>query len=326
MSVFERGTNWGRSVAEKNSCFKILSAGSFENKNYVILLNINKNYAKLMKSLHTNVDDVSSLTKDEKTIWCGTTDGELYAFDPSTKKFTLHYTMNITASVYGIHKNKDNSFWLVTSNNQSGLLYISPEGKAENIFSFNDGKSSMRFPSQRCLLALDDDLLLIGSRTHGLYKYDVKKGEITNYNNNLKGKRYIPSDYITSITKDQKGRIWISTFGGGLCLFDINKGVVKTITEEDGLANNEICMVVKDQKGLLWLSSTHCISSFNLRPTRYITTKGILSRLRNLPRTQEYSWTTEPYASVLTTVSSLSILIILLSITLHLQSSSTNCR
>ena len=206
---------------------------------------------------------IKSLTKDEKTIWCGTTDGELYAFDPSTKKFTLHYTMNITASVYGIHKNKDNSFWLVTSNNQSGLLYISPEGKAENIFSFNDGKSSMRFPSQRCLLALDDDLLLIGSRTHGLYKYDVKKGEITNYNNNLKGKRYIPSDYITSITKDQKGRIWISTFGGGLCLFDINKGVVKTITEEDGLANNEICMVVKDQKGLLWLSSTHCISSFN---------------------------------------------------------------
>ena len=57
MSVFEKGTNWGRSVAEKNSCFKILSAGSFENKNYVILLNINKNYAKLMKSLHTNVDE-----------------------------------------------------------------------------------------------------------------------------------------------------------------------------------------------------------------------------------------------------------------------------
>ena len=121
---------------------------------------------------------IKSLTKDERTIWCGTTDGELYAFDPSTKKFSLHYTMNIPASVYAIHKNKDNSFWLVTSNNQSGLLYISPERKAKNVFSLNEGKSSMSFPSLRCLLALDDDHLLIGSRSHGLYMYDVKKGEV----------------------------------------------------------------------------------------------------------------------------------------------------
>ena len=58
MSVFELDTNWGRNIAEKDSCFKILGVGGFEEKNYVILLHVNKNYAKLMKTLNTNVDKV----------------------------------------------------------------------------------------------------------------------------------------------------------------------------------------------------------------------------------------------------------------------------
>ncbi len=205
---------------------------------------------------------IKSLFKNDNTIWCGTTDGELYAFNPSTKSFNLYYTMNMTASVYAIHQNKDNSFWLITSNNQSGLIYLSPDRKAQKTFSFGNNKS-FKFPSMRCMLAISDSLLLLGSRNNGLYLYNVGKGEVTQYSYEKKGKCHIPFDYITSIIQDKKGNIWFSTFGGGLCLFSLKEGVIKTISGHDGLSNDEICMVVKDEEGKLWLSSTHCISSFN---------------------------------------------------------------
>ena len=205
---------------------------------------------------------IKSLFKNDNTIWCGTTDGELYAFSPSSKSFNLYYTMNMTASVYAIHQNKDNSFWLITANNQSGLIYLSPDRKAQKVFPVSNNKS-FKFPSMRCMLALNDSLLLLGSRNNGLFLYDVGKGEVTQYTYEEKGKRHIPFDYITSIIQDQKGNIWFSTFGGGLCLFNLKEGVIKTISGDDGLSNDEICMVVKDEQGKLWLSSTHCISSVN---------------------------------------------------------------
>lgn len=205
---------------------------------------------------------IKSLSKNDQTIWCGTTDGELYSFNPKSKSFDLYFTMNLPASVYAIHQNNDNSFWLVTSNNQRGLLYISPNKEAKTVFRLKDN-SQFYFPSLRCMLALNDSLLLLGSRNNGLYKYDVRKGEITHYQNAMKGSHHMPSDYVTSIIKDQKGKIWITTFGGGLCRYDTEKGIIKTISMQDGLSSDELCMVVNDDQGKLWLSSTHCISSVN---------------------------------------------------------------
>ena len=48
---------------------------------------------------------------------------------------------------------------------------------------------------------------------------------------------------MTGIVRDSSGRIWIGTFGGGIALYDAEKGIVKTVTKEQGLIENDICLL-----------------------------------------------------------------------------------
>lgn len=57
LSIFERETNWGISVANQDSLFKILDVGKIEDKNYIILLHISDEISTTIDKIHTNIDD-----------------------------------------------------------------------------------------------------------------------------------------------------------------------------------------------------------------------------------------------------------------------------
>ena len=70
---------------------------------------------------------------------------------------------------------------------------------------------------------------------------------------------------ILTIFEDSKGSFWISTYDGGLHLFDRERGIlVSKITEKDGLANNLISSILEDDAGNLWLGTANGLSRFNL--------------------------------------------------------------
>ncbi len=120
--------------------------------------------------------------------------------------------------------------------------------------------------------------MLIGSRNDGLIKYDLNKGErfiMIRMNKNLTG---CLNNYVTSIVRDSSGRIWIGTFGGGIALYDEEKGIIKTVTKEQGLIENDVCTIVEDNENNLWISASNGISKYNLKTeefTNYNSLNGI---------------------------------------------------
>jgi signal transduction histidine kinase/DNA-binding response OmpR family regulator/ligand-binding sensor domain-containing protein len=70
---------------------------------------------------------------------------------------------------------------------------------------------------------------------------------------------------LTEICPDprDKNKFWIGSRGGGMVLWDINKGLERVFTIEDGLPNNTIYCILADRSGKIWCSSNKGIFRFD---------------------------------------------------------------
>lgn len=221
---------------------------------------------------------IKGLMLEGNTLWCSTNKGAIYHFNTRTKKYTLYHQFPKDMSIYSMYRAKDNSLWLMTSDPRTGVIRLSEKKEIQTYFPIHGGKDSCEFASARCVLELHDGVMLMGSRNDGLIKYDSKKKEAVVYDTEESEPNQLLSNYVTSIVRDSSGRIWIGTFGGGMSLYDEEKGIIKTITKEQGLIENDICAIVEDEDGNLWISANNGISKYNLATeefTNYNSLNGI---------------------------------------------------
>ncbi|QEC44591.1 hybrid sensor histidine kinase/response regulator transcription factor [Pseudobacter ginsenosidimutans] len=109
----------------------------------------------------------------------------------------------------------------------------------------------------------------MATNTHGLFQFDGKK-LIRKYTGPL-GDHIVPN-VLTEICADpsDKNKFWVGSRGGGLMLWDAQKGMQRIYTEEDGLPNNTIYCILPDRSGKIWCSTNKGI--FRLDPrTSHIT-------------------------------------------------------
>ncbi len=221
---------------------------------------------------------IKGLLLEDDILWCGTNKGTIYRFNIRTKKYTLHYQLPRDMSIYAILRDEDNSMWLITSDSRMGVVRLLDKGEMQTHFPVNGGKDSCLFASSRCILRLRKGVVLIGSRNDGLIKYDLNKKEAVYYDADEKEPYRLFSNYVTSIVRDSSGRIWIGTYGGGIALYDEEKGILKTVTKEQGLIANDVCTIVEDNENNLWISTSNGISKYNLKTeefTNYNSLNGI---------------------------------------------------
>lgn len=196
------------------------------------------------------------------TLWCGTAKGAIYRFDLKKKLYTLVYRLpEETAAIYSILRDRAGRMWVANAS-EKGLICRWPDGRTQKDFQTADDRILPAF-SARCLFELAPDVMLFGTRSHGLFRYDLLSKKYEHYYAGGKGSAHLLDNYVTSILKDQRGRIWIGTFGGGIALYEDGKGIIKSYTKDQGLIDNEVAAVVEDRKGNLWLSTTSGISCFN---------------------------------------------------------------
>ena len=250
-------------ILEYNSCLYIATEGgglleynmkteSFHN----YLLTSNNHIAYGMNIL-------KSLYRDGNDILCGTNVGSIYAFNPNTKKMSLKYKLVNDDPIYVLQK--DSSGCLIAGGvNLTGLLRIKPDGTMQNHFPV-EGRDDFTFSNVRTFLEIRKNVCLIGTRSDGLFKYDANNKTLVQYEahpGNTHPKS-LPENYISSIYRDSKNNIWIGTFGGGFCLFDLDKEEFTTFGTEQELLNNNVCSIVESLNGHLWISSIDGISDFN---------------------------------------------------------------
>ncbi len=191
-------------------------------------------------------------------IWLATQKG-VTRLDPKTDKFKHYYITNQKTNnleeVYRILVGNDGFIWYITATTLYKLDTLS--GKVTHfeheIDYFVSNKSDKGFP-----MFDDGEGIWLGSGS-GLF-YFIKKLEVfKSYKHNPEKQNSISDNYITGITSDNKGNIWISTKNG------LNKFEKKTdkfinyYTNEKSPRNGPLVNYINDvlfsKKGYIWLAT-----------------------------------------------------------------------
>ncbi len=228
-------------------------------------------------------DFITSLYKDKKrNLWIGTWGGGLNCLSGATGRITVYSLpdpgaeVNRFGFVSSIIDNKEGKLWLGTL---GGLILLDPgTGSYQKMTPQNDG---LQITQVGCI-EYDKDGNLWAGTIKGLFrilknsndKIDVQGCRAEFYNNIPGDHTSLSGDYVISILKDSKGRMWFGTYGNGLNLFQNpkvseGKGSFGSYTEQEGLCDNVVYSILEDGKSNLWLSTDNGLSKFDVKNKKF---------------------------------------------------------
>lgn len=204
---------------------------------------------------------VNSIYIDESDIiWFGTNSKGLGKFNATNNTFHF-YSLDLNDSTT-ISNNKVR--FILPDNDD--ILWIGTWGGGLNKFDKKIGsfKRFRLFPYSEnqvgCIYKDQEGNLWIGTDDDGLNVLNQTNETLISYN--LGEVSYAPS--IVAIYEDKKRNFWVGTYTSGIHLFDRKKKKsIYNITEEDGLANNNIRTIQEDKSGNLWIGTGNGLSKFD---------------------------------------------------------------
>ncbi|MBU3822950.1 response regulator [Flavobacteriaceae bacterium XHP0103] len=193
-----------------------------------------------------NSNRIVSLDYNDEALWVGhqgfglnVLENGTYRNFPEISNFTVWRIINVS----------DTSSWLCTERN--GLVHFDKEKGI--LKQFNEDNTNLTSNNIRAI-AIDDNIVWIGTEGKGLFKLDTKTGEC------------IKIDAINDPIKSLllvDNLLWVGTYGNGLKSYNLGSGETKTFSIANGLPNNVIYGILPDNNGDLWLSSNYGLSKFS---------------------------------------------------------------
>ncbi len=113
----------------------------------------------------------------------------------------------------------------------------------------------------------------IATKTNGAYRYEPAKKHLQNfvYDANVSGG--LSSNEISKIIEDNKGQIWIGTYGKGIDVLDAEHKTVRNYhntPKVNSLSNNFILSLFRDLDGNIWIGTmSGGLNSFNQQSQKF---------------------------------------------------------
>lgn len=209
-----------------------------------------------------NPDDTTSISDNfitdiledtEGYLWIGTADGGLNRYDHDFNCFhrishKKGESKNFSESVNCIAQDSKNQIWIGSRN---GLELLNK--KSDEFVQYRGWKDieALIGPAEISRLLFDQQSILwIGTHDVGLIKLNIGTGEFFWFNTS---NSTISHNRITDLSQDSKGRIWASTYGGGLNLIENNK--ISSVKSPTALSDNNLFCLYLDQEKYLLIGS-----------------------------------------------------------------------
>lgn len=147
-----------------------------------------------------------------------------------------------------------------------------------NIQEFNEFQSISNF------ISVDSSSFLFTSLGSGLFLYNIETNKVSKIVYSQTSK----SRYITIITKDAKGNLWLGTEEDGVYIFSTSEILSDNITAEnitqvEGLSSNQVTSVLEFEDGIWIATKNHGINIIkNSNVEDFLNTKNKVLKIRYL--------------------------------------------
>jgi ligand-binding sensor domain-containing protein/signal transduction histidine kinase/DNA-binding response OmpR family regulator len=254
---------------------------------------------------------------NQGVLWIGTEDGGLNRFNPKTKTFSFFTPSNAFTNVHGLcligdhlwvgtfskgvkvvdthtgaivktYRKTDSPRSLIDNSvfsicrTTTGDIYL---GTLFGLLRYNEQSDDFdRIPelNGRFVYDIKEDSsgnLWLATYANGAYCYNVSEKKWKNYLHDESNPKSLPYDKVVSVFEDSHRQVWLTTQGGGFCLFHPETETFTSYNLADGLPNDVVYQIVEDKEGLFWLTTNNGLVCF--QPTTgamkvYTTSNGLL--------------------------------------------------
>ncbi len=248
-----------------------------ENGGVTVYDGVNFEYITIDNHLPTNA--VNDILEDIKgNIWIATNEGAVRYDGHSYELF--NFEDGLSANIINcLFEDKKGNIWFGTQRGRAcywdGTTIINLNRKSnfsgESVRTICEDENGVLLGTSEGLISFEGDsfkpiekypgygfgsvtsILIEGKRTwigtlNGLnYIEDGKIVDFSLFNP-------LPSNIITSIAKDQQGRLWVGTVGSGLIRIEKDGGI-KHITKENGIPSNYVFCITVDKNENVWVGT-----------------------------------------------------------------------
>ena len=257
------------------------------------------------------------MTKIDDLLWVGTYGGGLHSYDGSNwKSYNIPHGLG-DAFIYGMTRTPDGDIWIATwsgANRVRGGEMDNPEAwdlyTVENtggglpndwVYAIDyDSKGNIWLGTEGGVARYDGANWKSWKHEDGLgAPYELVKNNLVQMPDSASGASQhharqkvemgltaidapFNPNYIVSMKVDDKDRVWLGTWGGGLSILENDR--FRTFTTNDGLLGNYVSLLAQAPDGTMWVGSNQGLSRTEesgdvLRFANYTTNDGLYSRM-----------------------------------------------
>jgi ligand-binding sensor domain-containing protein/signal transduction histidine kinase len=216
---------------------------------------------------------VWSIMEDRKgNVWIGTNNTGVDVYNPVSFSFTNYQNDPENSSSvppFGVRKifqARDGSIWI--GSDGGGLCKHMPGRNSFRKFLHDpDDSTTISNNSVRAIYEDSTGIFWIGTR-RGLNRFDPKKEKFIRYLHDPQDETSLSHDFIYSaIHMDQRGNLWIGTYGGGLNMMDTKTGTFTSYQydpdNETSISDDIVFSIYEDAKGYMWIGTNSGLNLFN---------------------------------------------------------------
>lgn len=200
---------------------------------------------------------IKAIAPDQSgNVLIGTYLGGLNRYDPKTGQNYIYYAdREVDGSI------SDNSVWAIYTDDKNQIWV----GTSSGLDLFNESDNTFTHFGEKYQVGWVSMIFKDNLDRMWLYSVDLKQLTMVDASGNV---RHLAIQ-TRAMADAEGGKVWISTLGGGLVLYDPEYNTSQQYTVKDGICSDVIYGMVKLNDHQLWLSTNNGLSAFDVNEKRF---------------------------------------------------------
>ena len=176
-------------------------------------------YQLVPLNLSSTSNEVKLIYRDNDKLWVSIYAGGLHILNVKSQRIERTIPNFNYGYVKAMTKDAAGNYWIATGTNDPFLMLDSKTNSFKKRFEIKGSKQIFAPINVQDVMLENGQTVWIGTRSDGLYRYNYQTKQLIHHPASA-NKNALSNNHVSVLFKDSRNKLWVGTYGGGICLYD----------------------------------------------------------------------------------------------------------